>query len=443
MQILLKIKRFLRISPDLPVNPEVRKHFKRNFITNTLDGAFWLLGDNFVSVETILPVFASTLTDSAVIIGLVPALIHAGWFIPQFFMAGYVKRLKQKLAFTKKLAFIERIPFIIFPLTAFSLHWGNEKAALWLFVILIALRGVTSGMVALPWQEVIAKVIPSPVRSRFFGVSRMLGRGMGLLGSILSGLFLAEFAYPNNYGLSFLMGGLFIWVSYFFFIRTTEPHDNDDDDLSNDKTNHNEKWLDFSSYKAILKNDSNFRGYLLSRIIFQIGNMATGFLAVYGIKQFTLADEQAAVFSGLIFVSGIIGYIFWSVYGDSVGPRKELLISNVLQVLMIVIAFLSDTIWFFYIAFLLYGFAQSGSIIGEMILGMELGSEEERPIYIGLARSIPGIVILIAPIMGGVLIEWVGYQPTFLIAILFLVLSIGILYRVKEQPLKTENKSAR
>jgi len=102
MRIIKNIRKFLRLSPDQSVNPEVRKHFKRNFITNTLDGAFWLMGDSFISVETILPVFASTLTDSAVLIGLVPALFQAGWFIPQFFMAGQVKKLKQKLPFAKK-----------------------------------------------------------------------------------------------------------------------------------------------------------------------------------------------------------------------------------------------------------------------------------------------------------------------------------------------------
>jgi MFS family permease len=432
MQLIIKIKNFLRISPNHTVDPEVRKHFKGNFITNALDGAFWLMGDSFVSVETILPVFASTLTDSAILIGLVPALIHAGWFIPQFFMAGYVKKLNQKLDFTKKLAFIERIPFIIFPLTAFSLHWSNRHFAIVLFMFLTAIRGITSGMVALPWQEVIASVIPSPVRSRFFGVTRMLGRGMGLLGSVISGVILAKFAYPNNYGLSFLMGGVFIWISYFFFIRTVEPQDNKID-FTDDISNGKERLFDLSSYKYILKKDRNFRRYLLSRGLFQVGNMATGFLAVYGIKQFSLADEQAAIFSGLIFVSGILGYIFWSIYGDAVGPRKELFISNLIQALMILIAFLSTNIWHYYIVFLLFGFAQSGSIIGEMILGMELGDEEDRPSYIGLARSIPGVVILFAPIMGGVLIEWLGYQPMFIVALAFLIVSIAFLYRVQDR----------
>jgi MFS family permease len=72
------------------------------------------------------------------------------------------------------------------------------------------------------------------------------------------------------------------------------------------------------------------------------------------------------------------------------------------------------------------GFAQAGLIIGELILGMELGTEEDRPTYLGLARTIPGIFILIAPIIGGTLVNWIGYRMMFVIAIFMTV--VGIIY---------------
>ena len=163
--------------------PDVRRHFKRNFIYNMLDGAAWLVGESFVSVNTILPVFANTLTHSAILIGLVPALINAGWYLPQLFMAGYVHRLKRKLRFTLAMAVVERIPYFIFPLTAYLLHWIPVTTAIWLFMFVVAWRGFASGMVALPWQVVVAEVIPGPVRSRFFGIGRMFGRVLGVGGS--------------------------------------------------------------------------------------------------------------------------------------------------------------------------------------------------------------------------------------------------------------------
>jgi len=432
MPVIQHLRNFLRLPSEQPIDPQVRVNFRRNFITNALDGSFWLLGESFVSVNTILPVFASTLTDSAVLIGLVPALVHAGWLLPQLFLAGYVKRLPKKLPFAKAMGLVERIPYLILPLTAFLLHWISGNAAIWIFMLVIAWRGFASGMVALPWQELIASVIPSAVRSRFFGVSRMIGRTMGVIGSVIAGIILAELSYPDNYALSFLIGGGFIWLSFFFFSRTVEPVMERSVSESSEKPS-KQPLIDLPAFKSILQGDANFRKYLASRIFFQLGSMASGFLAVNGIQRFTLPDEQAAVFSALLFASGILGFLVWGVFGDRVGPRSILLTSDLCQAIVLVLAFIAPSVWVFYVIFLVFGFAQSGNVIGEMVMGMGLGPEAERPIYLGLARSIPGVFILIAPLIGGSLVEWVGYRVMFLVALAFGLLGVTFLVQVRER----------
>jgi MFS family permease len=432
MHFIQPAKNFLRLPTDQTVNPEIRQNFKRNFIVNTLDCVIWMMGDSFVSIYTILPVFASTLTDSAVVIGLVPALMNAGWFLPQLLMAGYVKRLPQKMPFAKIMCFVDRIPTIFLPLTAFLLPHISKDWAVILFILVIAWRGFAGGMVALPWQEVIASVIPSPVRSRFFGVSRTLGRMMGVIGSGITTFILATFAYPNNYGISFLIGGIFIWISLFFFIQTKEPNANS---LSIDQQQTQKIRIrdDFRSYKQILERDSNIVRYLASRILFQLGNMAIAFLAVYGLQQYRLADEHAAIFSALLFLSGTLGSMFLSLVGDRLGARQTLLFSDVLQAIVLLLAFISPGVWAMYVVFFILGFAQSGYIIGELILGMELGPEEERAIYIGLTRSLPGIFILFAPLFGGFLVEQFGYQSMFFIALMLSIIGIILMLGVKDR----------
>ena len=86
--MLRNLKNFLRILPEDNVHPEVARHFKHNVYVNTMDMTLFIFGDSFISVNTILPVFAATLTDSPLVIGLIPAIINAGWFLPQRFMAG-------------------------------------------------------------------------------------------------------------------------------------------------------------------------------------------------------------------------------------------------------------------------------------------------------------------------------------------------------------------
>jgi MFS family permease len=433
MSLYRRIAQFFRLPPELKVPSEVRRHFKRNFITNVLDGSIFLLGESFVSMNTIMPVFASTLTDSPLIIGLVPALLQAGWLMPQLLLAPYVKSLPRKLPFAKAMGLVERVPYLFLPVTAFLIPWISEDVAIWLFIGMVAFRGFASGMVALPWQEVMATVIPGSVRSRFFGLSRTLGQILGVVGSTLAGIILARIAYPQNYGVSFLVGAGFVWFSFYFFNRTREPEPAHIEGGDGAETALREKF-DYSAYKEILVRDANFRNYLASRIIFQLGVMATGFLAVYGIRTFSLPDEQAAVFSGLIFVSGILGFSLFGAIGDRIGPRKVLLLSDIARAVVMILAYFSPNIWLFYLVFLLLGFSQSGGIIGDLILGMELSTEADRPIYLGLARSLPGVMVLIAPLVAGSLVEWVGYRTMFLISFSFSLISFFFLLRVKERP---------
>jgi hypothetical protein len=322
--LTFRIKQFFRLPADVVAHPQVRQNFPRNFLNNSLDGIFWMLGESFVSVSAILPVFASTLTQSPILIGLVPALINAGWFIPQLLTAGHVKRLPQKFPFAKRMAILERVPFIALPFTAFLLNWFPRQVVIWFFMIIVAWRGFASGMVALPWQEVIALVIPSEVRSRFFGFSRTAARSMAVIGSALAGLILANINFPNNYGLSFSIGAVFIWLSYFFFSQTVEPTASHKKIITEaDQKKH--LLIDIPGFKAVLKEDKNFRSYLLSRVFFQLGSMATGFFAVYGIKNFNLSDEQAAIFSGILFTSSIFGVFYLGAIRRSSGSTQPVI----------------------------------------------------------------------------------------------------------------------
>lgn len=50
------------------------RNLKHNYIFNVLDGAFFGMAIGFASFSTVLPLFFSTMTSSAVLIGLIPAL---------------------------------------------------------------------------------------------------------------------------------------------------------------------------------------------------------------------------------------------------------------------------------------------------------------------------------------------------------------------------------
>jgi len=65
----------------------VRKHLRFNLTVNLLDGAFFGLGWGFGSLGTMVPLLVSRMTDSALLIGLIPAIHGVAWQLPQLFMA--------------------------------------------------------------------------------------------------------------------------------------------------------------------------------------------------------------------------------------------------------------------------------------------------------------------------------------------------------------------
>ncbi|MFN2232969.1 MAG: hypothetical protein ACK2U1_01985, partial [Anaerolineales bacterium] len=149
------MKNFFLIPNAKKLHPEVVKHFKRNYFANIMDAGFWFFGDSFVAAYTILPVFISTLTDSPILIGLIPALEGAGWFLPQLFLARHLEGRDRRLPIVLKLGVFDRLPFLFLAIGTLFILRLDPKIAVASFLIFYCVKVFSSGLVALPWQELI------------------------------------------------------------------------------------------------------------------------------------------------------------------------------------------------------------------------------------------------------------------------------------------------
>lgn len=442
------ISGFMTIRPEDDVPAPVAKHFRHNVTVATLDLMFFIFGDGFGSITTIVPVFAATLTKSPLLIGLIPAIATFGWYMPQMFLSGYVSDLKQKLPFTIKMAVVERIPYIFFPALALLVPSIPKSTALIGLFFLISWRGLASGMIALPWQEVQASVIPLTHRARFYGISRVLAQVMGILSSVLATIFLSRLPYPQNYALCFGTAVIAQWISFSFYSRTREPEREiqKSDLLETDLAAPVEgkparKIIDLQLFKAILKRDKNFRYYLLGRAVIFLGAMASGFLAVYGVQRFNLSDSRAAVFTALLYFSGIIGYSLGGALGDKIGPKRIVVASVLSWGGAMLLAILARSEWVYYLVFLMFGLYTAGMVLGDSILVMELGEEKLRPTYLGMARSLIGVFVLISPVIAGILVEAFGYRVMFTVSLVLTLIGALLISKVKDVPRKARRLS--
>ncbi len=418
------------IPSDAGVHPAIAASFRRNFIVNGLDGASWLFGASFISISAVLPVYARHITDSALVIGLIPALHDFLFYIPQLFLAPLVERLPRKYPLVLFLGVVERLPYMALPFAALWFSKMPTQTATLLFILLMVWKAVGSGIVAIPWQEMIAKIIPVTHRGRFFGLGHLVGQFAGIGGAAMAAVILARYPYPQNFALSFACGLVGIWLSFVFLTLTREPS------LPVQPVRHATGKYG-QRLGAILRQNTNFRTYLVSRWFSYLGTMGFGFVAVFGVVRFGLPDSMAAVYTGILYASGAIGYLVWGPLGDRLGHRLLLQITACLWIVALLCVLAVHFLEFeagIFIAFGLMGLSNSGGLLGDFSMAMEFGPVAERPTYIGLARAVTAPALLIAPVLGGWIAQTLSYPALFTVSLGFVVAGLLILSWLVKDP---------
>lgn len=412
--------------PPLPLRDQ-----RRNVVVNLLDGGAWLFGISFMSATTILPVFLRHLTGSPVLIGLVPALLDMGWFLPQLFIAPYVQGRKRQYGLVLGLGLIERLPFILLPL----LLWLAPgltlpgRLSLAVFFGLLLMRALGAGFVAPAWQELIARLIPVRMRGRFFSYQQFVGNLLALGGAALAGLILQRYPYPTNFILSFSIGAVGIMLSWVCLALSREP------DLDLPPPAHQQFNAAYvRRLQQILRADHNFRAFLMSRACAYLGTMPMGFLAVALITRFSLSDAQAGVFNTWLILGGSVGNLLWGAIADRIGYKVVLYASTTLWMLALALALVAPGVALAYVVFAMVGIATAGTLVADLGMVMEFGTEAERPTYIGLGRSVTAPFLAIAPLLGGFIAQVSSYAVLMLAALPFAALSVYLLQKHVREP---------
>lgn len=412
------------------IQQKIERNYRWNFLVNTLDGACFWFGMSFFSSEIILPLFVSHFTDSPLTIGLIAFLGWASVLLPQIFMANAVERAPRKKFFPMTLGFfLERLPiFLLAPMTYF-LATSQPILALVLFFVLYTWHNLGAGVITVGWEDMIAKIIPVEKRGRFFGISTFIGNGTGILGALAVPFVLERFTFPLGYVLCFAVTGGLLFLSWVFLSLTREPAV-----YSNKPPVSQLNYL--LSLPEVLRRDRNFRMYLLSLIIFSLSGMATGFLVVYSVQTWSLPDAVASGFMIALQIGLALANLFFGFLGDRKGHKLSLEICLLLSALALVLAIIAPSPWWFFPVFFLSGAVSAGTLISSRSIVYEFTDAENRPTYIGLANTIPGIVVAVAPLLGGWLAGAMSYRSMFVFAAIIAAVSWALLRFAVREPRK-------
>ncbi|MDE0328979.1 MAG: hypothetical protein OXI78_07845 [Anaerolineaceae bacterium] len=122
--------------------------YHRNFTLFTLDGILFMVAMGIIGPSTVIPDFVRRLTDSEILIGLSGNLFHAGYALPQLFVARLIVRSARK----KRWFVLPNIPtrciLLVFGLLLYLL--ADERNEL---ILLVFFCATPSPPLATAWWE--------------------------------------------------------------------------------------------------------------------------------------------------------------------------------------------------------------------------------------------------------------------------------------------------
>ncbi|HXF85603.1 MAG TPA: MFS transporter [Anaerolineales bacterium] len=416
-----------------PFETEIRRHLKHNVLVNLADGSFFGLALGFASFSTILPLFVASMTDSATLIGLVPAIHSAGWLFPQLFTAGHVARLRQYKRTVLLMTIHERAPFLGLALLALVLPFLGVQAGLILTFLMLIWQGLGGGFTANAWTSMISKIIPAESRGTFFGFQAALANLFISVSAVGAGYVLDYFAFPWDFSACFLIASLFFTLSWFALALTREPEDTEKQ--IPDTPSH--FWEDA---KRILAQDKNFRWFLVARILAQFATMGFSFYIIYALRAFDMTEVIAGYLTATLTLSQTIANAGMGWLGDRWGHRSMVILGAVSAFLSSLFAWMATSIVWFYPIFILAGLANVSIWTISMAMTVDFGNEANRPIYIGLSQTLTAPATIFAPLLGGWLVDAAGFIPTFWMSVLLSGILIGVLVFLVKDP-RTERQA--
>lgn len=425
LRLLLEIDRPFPDLTEEELAAQTERDYPWNLVVNVGDGTMFTFGAAFLASTTILPLFLSKLTTAPLAFGLLAVIAQSGWFLPQLFTANAMERLSRKKPVVVNAGlFLERVPILLLPFVA--LLAGRAPAAAAVALLLVyAWHAFGAGMIAVSWQDLVARCFTVERRGRYAGTAAFLGTLAGLAGSVLATWLLNRYSFPVNFALVFSLGALGISASWVFIALTREPVAR-----ATAPRRSNRQYLE--SLPRLVREDHNYRHFLAARMLMALAGMAGGFIMVSAVQRFNVPDSTAGLFTLAMLAGQTVANLAFGFLADRSGHKLPLEIGVLASGLAYGLAWFAPAAGWYFPVFALYGVTAASTHVSGMMIIMEFSEPARRPTYLGVANTGVGLVAAIAPLIGAFL-AGLGYSLLFATATMIALLSLALFkLRVRE-----------
>jgi MFS family permease len=396
----------------------------RRFLHITCAGITFQGGSAAVDSATVIAALVHQLTGSAIAVGAVTTVLRIGWLAPQIVVGYLAQRRQSSLLYFIFGAFGRASCLALLAcLLAFSEALSTTSVTIGYFIMWTAYSFI-SGIVAVPYNDIVGRSVPSKQRSRLLAL-RFFGGGILALGiAAIADRLVVALLFPASYAAVIGMASILMYISSVLFAWPGEPPGRPAAPRGG-----------FGAYLkdglTIFREEITFR-----RFVFAQWSGAAAMMAL----PFYVVAADAAGFDiarvGLLLGAQTLGSLaanpLWGWWGDRHGKRSLLWGVALLRILPpIAILFVLEATWLrsgalngvVVVAFFALGALSSGVTIGVLGLLMELSPDNQRAAYSGYFNALTAPAYLL-PLLAGIVVALVGAEAIFVLAALGAFLQI-------------------
>ena len=405
---------------------------KRRFWRISAAGIFFQGGAATVDTSTVVAALVHGLTGSAFAVGAAAGIARFGWLFPQLFVAYYAQQRAQRLPFYMVGAFGRVACLAVLAALLWYLASPGGALAVVLFFALWTLYAFVSGIVAVPYNDIVARSIPSVQRSRMLALRFFGGGLLALAVAAAAYRILQALPFPSNYAVLLLLGAALLLVSAVFFVSAGEPTAPMEPAVAAGFVKFLRGALD------TLGSDRRFRLFLIAQ---WLGGAAAMALPFY-ILQTQSSAPDIAFLLGAQTAGALFSNPLWGWWGDRRGKRELLEIAAALGAVapILTLAWIaSDGRWgaaalpYFAVVFALLGAVGNGGTIAYLGYLMEISPDDRRPAYSGYFNALAAPAALL-PMAGGAVAEAGSFAAVFALSLTAAVLQFLMVWRLRATP---------
>jgi MFS family permease len=403
-----------------------------NYYVFLADFVLFGIGINFISASTVIPDYVRKLTSLEILIGFSGSMFEFGWLLPQLLIARRLMQVERKKWWFIGPNIPVRLLMIVYAGIIFLSGAENVTLLLILFLIFYGLAALGDGLVGVPWIDLLGSSLDDKRRARLFGLGNAVV-GIGVLAStpIIRTILSANGpGFPNNYGMLFLIAGCCFLITVPAMLWVKELPDGKPRETAPPLHEY------LPDLIRILRKDQPFRAMISTRILGTLFTLAGPFYIGFATERLDLASENAV--PTLLFML-TLGSVSASLLYSRFGAQHNLFfirLALVMGLLMSALALLAGVIHHgvLYAAFFCGG-VSSGTLYLSFINWLIAYSiPEQRPIYTGLFNSVSAGGLLLAPIIGGLVVQWVSYEAAFGAALVIMACAVYVSLRYVVEP---------